>query len=69
MFGGRSATQHPPPPQVLKGPKNSEFYRVHTSMEGLEGGGGAEQGSMVYFRSHLVNPHVQAVQNMCDKGG
>ena len=24
---------------------------------------------MVYFRSYLVNPHVQAVQNMSGKGG
>ena len=24
---------------------------------------------MVYFRCYLVNLHVQAVQNMCDKGG
>ena len=24
---------------------------------------------MVYFRCLLVNPHVQAVQNMCGKGG
>ena len=24
---------------------------------------------MVYFRCYLVNPHVQAVQNMCANGG
>ena len=24
---------------------------------------------MVYFRCYLVNPHVQAVQIMCGKGG